>query len=166
MMNVNNTVDIAYGWEDTIIADPVEWTPLPEGEYDFEVINFKRAQYQPKPGAKMPPCNMANLEIMLHGPTGTRKIQHSLFLHSKTEGLLSAFFTSIGQKKKGEPLRMNWPAVVGSKGRAKVIIDKYTSTRGEELLSNKITRFLEPETAPAPQQGQQTGSWQDGGQGF
>ena len=46
-------------------------------------------------------------------------MKHNLFLHSSTEGMLSAFFGAIGQKKHGEPLRMNWN-ILGAKGVARI----------------------------------------------
>ncbi|MDK7260530.1 hypothetical protein QP450_07255, partial [Gardnerella vaginalis] len=55
---------------------------------------------------------------MIETPEGITFATHNLFLHSRTEGLLSAFFGAIGQKKHGEPLRMNWNSVIGSVGVA------------------------------------------------
>ena len=34
--------------------------------------------------------------------------------------MLSAFFGAIGQKKHGEPLRMNWNSVIGAKGVCRI----------------------------------------------
>ena len=81
-------------------------------------------------------------------------VTHNLFLHRKCEGLLCAFFTSIGQRKHGETLRPNWQAVVGATGRCKVGIHEWTGNDGQKRQSNEITRFLEPvagaqQTAPA-----------------
>lgn len=79
-------------------------------------------------------------------------IKHNLFLHSKCEGLLCAFFTAIGQRKHGEKISMNWNAVPGSRGRCKIKIRNWKSTNGNEIQSNEIVRFYEPEegqkTAP------------------
>ncbi len=41
---------------------------------------------------------------------------HRLYLHTKTQGLLGAFFESIGQCKRGETFRPRWNEVVGAKG--------------------------------------------------
>ena len=59
------------------------------------------------------------------------------------EGLLSTFFRGIGQKKKGEPLRMNWPSVPGSTGRCKIGTRTYT---GNEY--NDIKKFYPKDEAP------------------
>lgn len=63
---------------------------------------------------------------------------------------MSSFFIAIGQKKHGEPLKMNWNSAVGARGKCKVYIDKWTSNNGNEMQSNKIRRFLEP-TENTPQ---------------
>ena len=94
---------------------------------------------------KLPKCPKAELEIELTGPEGTTRVNHNLFLHQKTEGLLSAFFISIGLKKHGEPLAMNWNAVPGAHGRCKVKIREWTNDKGEVKQSNQIERFLDPE---------------------
>ena len=100
----------------------------------------------------LPPCNKATIHIKIDGPTGSVTLKHSLFLHSKTEGLLSAFFAAIGQKKKGEPLRMNWAKVIGSKGLCK--ISQYQGDDGN--IYNEVKRFLPSEDR------QESSGWQPG----
>ena len=73
-------------------------------------------------------------------------LTHNLFLHSRVEGLLSAFFTSVGLKKKGESLRMNWQAVPGCKGRLKLGIRNYQKD-GENRTINEIKQFYPKETS-------------------
>lgn len=132
-----------FGWDDEIEKDSNEWVLLPEGDYDFTVTAFERGRHQGSD--KLPPCNKAILTLKVEGKEGTTTITHNLFLHSKTEGMLSAFFCAIGQKKYGEKLRMNWQNVIGAKGRCKVYIDKWKGKDGEEKQSNKIKRFYDPE---------------------
>lgn len=153
-----------FGWDDTIEKDGGgEFVLLPEGDYDFTVKNFERARWAGS--EKMPACNQAKLEITVHSPEhGDVTVFHNLFLHSKTEGLLSNFFAGIGQKKKGEPLKMNWNIVRGKKGRLKLGTRKY-QYQGEERVSNEIKRFYSYEElgvgSPAPQQqGYQQQSYQ------
>lgn len=131
------------GWDDEIENDGADFILLPEGDYDFTVTGFTRARHGGS--AKLPPCNKAELSLLIVTPEGQTTIKHNLFLHTKTEGLLCAFFTSIGQRKHGEKLKMNWNAVIGAKGRCKVFIDKYTNDKGEERQNNKIQKFYEPE---------------------
>lgn len=59
--------------------------------------------------------------------------------------MISAFFSSIGQKKKGEKVKMNWNAVIGATGRCKVVIRKWNGDDGEERKSNDIKKFYPKE---------------------
>lgn len=143
-------IERELGWDDQIENDNPEFTILPKGDYDFEIIEFERARH---PGSeKLPPCNKAIVTVQCRGADGiTTNIKHNLFLHTKTEGLLCQFFTAIGQRKKGEKITMNWNKVVGAKGRCKLGIRKWTSNKGEERTMNQIEKFYEyePENKPA-----------------
>ena len=136
-----------YGWEDMITDEGSEWIPLPEGDYDFTVKKVERARYQGSD--KMPPCNMAKVTVNVTGEAGSAEITENLFLCNKLEWKLSQFFLSIGLKKHGEPLKMNWPAAIGRTGRCRVYIDSYVKKNGSQGQSNKIDKFLPPEDKPA-----------------
>lgn len=153
MADMNTGYELS--WDGPIEKDN-EFTLLQEGEYDFEVLSFERARHAGS--EKLPPCPKAVLTIKLTSQEGQSNIiQHNLFLHSTTEGMLCAFFTAIGQRKHGERVNMNWNAVPGSRGRCKVGIRKWTGKDGQEMQSNQITRFLEPAAAPAQPGGFQPG---------
>lgn len=134
-------------WDDTITKDASEFILLPEGDYNFTVESFERGRHTGSD--KLPACNKAILTLRIDTPEGTARIMHNLFLHSKTEGMLSAFFTCIGQKKKGEPLKMNWSQVPGSSGRCKVEIHSYKNKDGEDKQNNNIKRFYPKDEGPA-----------------
>lgn len=139
--------DRELGWDDQIENDGPDFEVLPEGDYDFEVTAFERGRH---PGSdKLPPCNKATISIEIKGAAGQTTIKHNLFLHTKTEGLLCAFFVGIGQRKHGEKLTMNWNNVIGSKGRCKVAIRKWKKDDGTEMTSNEIKKFYEPSAPPA-----------------
>lgn len=131
-----------FGWDDVIEKDGEDFVVLPAGDYDFEITGFERGRHEGS--EKLPPCNKAMLSIKIVSGTDTTTIKHNLFLHSKTEGLLCAFFTSIGQRKKGEKLQMNWNNVIGSRGRCKLTVREWTSENGEKKQSNQINKFYEP----------------------
>lgn len=136
----------ALDWDDSIEKDGGDFILLPEGDYDFKVEKFERARH---PGsAKLPPCNKAILTISIEGAEGTATLIHNLFLHTKTEGMLSAFFSAIGQKKKGEKVNMNWAIVPGSTGRCKVGIRDWTNNEGKTMQSNEIKKFYPKEDKP------------------
>lgn len=117
-----SSMEREFEWDDTIEKDS-DYVVLPEGDYEFVVESVERARH---PGSeKLPPCNKAIVKLRIDSQYGTAIIDHNLFLHTKTEGMLSAFFTAIGQKKKGEKLKMNWGNVPGSTGRVHVKPKQY-----------------------------------------
>lgn len=125
--------DRELGWDDTIQQDSTEGILLPPGDYIFEVQKFERARYTPGPNSKLPPCNMAKLELKITTDQGDAMVFNNLYLHTSTEGLLSAFFSAIGQKRKGEPLRMNWNLVTGAKGAVKIKNREYNDKKYNEV---------------------------------
>lgn len=133
-------------WDSQIENDSPDFVILPEDDYDFEVIDFERGRHNGS--EKLPPCNKAIVHIKVEGKEGISVIRHQLFLHSITEGMLCAFFTGIGQRKKGEKVTMDWNAVVGSCGRAKVGVRKWKNDEGKEMVFNEIKKFYEPAEGP------------------
>lgn len=119
-----NQSEHELGWDDEIVKDS-SYTVLTPGEYWFIVESFERARHTPSAQNtnpnKLPACNKAVLKLKVVTNDGNEAtLTHNLFLHSRTEGMISAFFGAIGQKKHGEPLRMNWQSVIGQVGVAKV----------------------------------------------
>lgn len=161
-------IEREYDWDDEIVKDS-DFTLIPEGDYNFTVVAFERGRHEGS--NKLPPCNKAIVTLRIALPDGsTQELKHNLFLHSKCEGLLSAFFTAIGQKRKGEPLRMNWGAVIGSTGRCKITIRTWQNSYGEDMQSNEVKKFYPPEDNAAqqtasvpPQNTPQTAPAQPGG---
>ena len=150
-MNENTIEERELGWEDTIQKDAPEFEPLPEGDYEFTVESFERGRHNGS--EKLPPCNKAILKLRVKGTDGREvTVTHNLFLHTRNASMLSAFFESIGQKKKGEPLRMNWQRVPGSKGKLKLGVHKYINKDGQERTSNDVKRFY-PYEGPKYQAG-------------
>lgn len=140
---MSETMDRELGWNDSIEKDAGEYILLPAGEYDFVVESFERGRHAGS--EKLPPCNKAILKIRIDTNEGTARIDHQLFLHTKTEGLLSAFFSSIGLKDKGQRVVMNWNLVPNATGRCKIKIENWTDRDGNERQSNRIERFLPKE---------------------
>lgn len=139
--------DREFNWDDIIENDAGEYTLVPDGDYDFKVLSFERERH---PGsAKLPPCNKAVLNIEVTSPQGKATIRHNLFLHSKCEGLLCAFFSAIGQRKRGEKFQMNWNSITGATGRCKVKIHTWTKDDGSQGQSNEISKFYEKEEKPS-----------------
>lgn len=144
---MDNNLDRALDWGDTIEKDSNEFILLPEGDYNFVVESFERGRHNGS--EKLPPCNKAILKLRIDTDKGTAILTHNLFLHTKTEGMLSAFFEAIGQKKKGEKISMNWNLVPGATGRARIGIQTYKGKDGDDRQSNNIKKFYPKENKPA-----------------
>lgn len=132
-------------WDSEINKEGPEFVLLPEGDYNFTVESYERGRH---PGSdRLPACNKATLHLKVKGSDGVEiSLDHNLFLHQKTEGFLSEFFTAIGQKKPGEKIKMNWNKVPGSTGRLKLGIHTWKNKDGEERKSNQVSKFY-PKTA-------------------
>lgn len=139
---MSNTGNGAMNWDATIQNDST-FQVLPAGEYKFTVIAFERGWHNGS--ANLDPCNKAVLTIRLEGEGGATTLTHNLFLHTKTEGLLSAFFIAVGLRKHGEAMKMDFPKSIGRSGRCKVSVRTWTGNDGQPRESNQIDRFLEPE---------------------
>lgn len=126
-------------WDDEITDETGSFEPLPEGDYSFTVAKIERARSSG--GGKLPPCNMAKVTLTVHGAENDRDITENLVLHSSLEWKLSQFFLSIGLKKHGEPLRMNWTAATGKTGNCHVGVRTFKRKDGGEGTSNEIVRL-------------------------
>ena len=141
MADINNNQNMMMDWNDSIENDGQEFVLLPEGDYNFVVTGFERGRFPG--GAKVPACNKASITVQVSAPEGVSTVKFDLLLYRSLEWRISAFFRSIGQKKHGEKLTMDWNKVIGSKGRAHFKQRSYTNNQGEEKFTNDISRFLD-----------------------
>lgn len=142
-----NNQGYAYDWDSTIEKDAEQYTLLAPGNYPFEVMSLERGRHDGS--TRLPACPKATLKLLVSGRDAdgnecATTVTHPLFLHSTREASLSAFFASIGLKKKGEQLVMRWD-IIGATGFAKVIVEDYVDKNGEPRQSNKIKYFYSPE---------------------
>jgi len=132
-------------WDDEIENDNA-YEVLPEGDYRFRVQRFERARH---PGsAKIPPCKKAALTLDVSNSANTGTVTANLLLHKSLEWKLCQFFTSIGQRRHGERLHMNWNAVPGASGVCHIGIRKWTGSDGKEHEGNEVAEFYDPAEAP------------------
>lgn len=137
--------DYELSW-DSEISKESEFELLPAGTYKFTVQSVERGRFAGS--EKMNACPSATMSLKLSGPDGTEgTVQDTLYLNSKAEWKLSQFFTSIGQKKKGETLRMNWNLVPGSSGELELTVNEYTAKDGSQKKNNRVGKYL-PKEAP------------------
>ena len=148
-MSEYNSTPRELGWDDEIQRDDSPFQLLPEGDYNFTVKKFERARHSGS--EKIPACNKAILTVAVSSGDISGEVLTKLFLHTQFEWKLCQFFTSIGQRRHGETLRMNWGAVSGATGVCHVGVRKWTGNDGKERESNEITEFYDPEKVPEVQ---------------
>lgn len=143
-MEENGYMGGALDWNSEIVKDD-EYELLPEGTYDFTIESFERGQFEGSD--KMSRCPKAELSLTIISPNSGRavRVMDTLFLHSKAEWRLSQFFSAIRDKKKGEPLRMNWNNVPGASGRVEIFINTYKKKDGSTGESNRVKKYLPKE---------------------
>lgn len=163
----NNNFEREFSWDDTIQKDS-EFVLLPEGLYWFTVKNYDRGRHTPNPQnpGKLPACPKATVYLQVVANEGETELRHNLFLHSSTEGMLSAFFGAIGQKRKGEPLRMDWNSIVGKSGVCKVGIREYNGNKYNEVKSMIYAEDVDYTKVLNAQPGQAQGYQTQPQQGF
>lgn len=143
-MAMAEDLGMALDWNSEIKQE-AEFELLPEGVYDFTVELMERGHFGGS--EKMAPCPSANITLILKDPISGKggKVFDTLYLSSKAEWRISQFFISIGQKKKGEPLKPNWNTLPGSTGRLELTVNKYKDKNGNEKENNRVGRYLPKE---------------------
>ena len=155
----------AFDWEDEAIVQDSQFELLPEGEYDYEVVGFKRERFDGS--KKMAACPIAVLTLRCTSPKASGTGFCRLFLNSKVVWRITAFFKSCGLMRPDTPEGTRFPMtlfeqVIGCTGRVKVTITK-SESNGRTYENNEFTFVVPKVGAQAPQQPRQQ-SW--GGQGF
>lgn len=136
-------------WDDAIEKDGDEYIVLPEGDYPFKVVSFERGRFQG--GEKIPACPEAVLTLEVEYNGETVRVVDRLKLHKSLEWKLASFFRSIGLKKHGERLVMDWSKVPGAEGRGHFKPRKYKNDNGEEREANNLAKYLDYDEAKMPQ---------------
>jgi len=128
-----------FDWDSEINNESSDYILLPEGDYDFTVEKFERGTFDGS--EKLPPCKKAIVTFTIWGENDKISITENFLLCAQLEWKLSALFLSVGMKKHGEPLKMNWSGLPGQKGRCRLFIDDFTKKDGTQGHSNKIKKF-------------------------
>jgi hypothetical protein len=137
-LNTTNTYEGALDWNSEIEETYLD---LPNGTYDFTVVELERGHYEPKPDGKIKePCPQVKVYVEVKDPNSDQKakINTLLILHTRTKGLLCNFFRSIGVMKKGESLKMDWN-VIGKTGKLKLSHNDKNYMQIEKFLSPEET---------------------------
>ena len=143
----------ALGWEDEV--EEKKRILLPEGVYPFHVESFDREQHNGT--TKMPPCNVANVHMVINYNGNDVQIDKKLFLLS-TNGQLFAFFRAIGaQALPDGRIKMDWSKVPGATGYVEI---NHRSYNGQDY--NNIKSFVDPSKQASTQPTQPQQGWQGG----
>ena len=156
----------AFTWEDEAEVQDSQFELLPEGEYDYEVVGFKRERFAGS--SKMAACPIAVLTLRCTSPKASGTGFCRLFLNSKVVWRITAFFKSCGLMRPDTPEGTRFPMtlfeqVIGCTGKVKVTITKSEGANGKTYENNDYQFVIPRAGAQAPQQPQQQ-SW--GGNGF
>ena len=128
-------------WNSTIEDDGNGYVLLDEGDYDFTVTGFERGRHNGS--AKIPACNKAIVTLSIDTPNGVAEIKENFILYKTLEWKISAFFRSLGLKKHGERLTMDWDHVLGAAGRAHIIQRDYVGNDGTNRKANNVGYFMD-----------------------
>lgn len=121
-------------------SNEYNFSALPPGNYDFEVISHEKTFSKNN-------NPMVNLVLRLTDGNNEGYARTQLTLVKSAEWKLSQFFRSIGLKKHGERIQMNWDKVDGAKGRLKNKNRTFKGRDGDEVAVNDIDRFYDPQPA-------------------
>lgn len=155
-----------YDWDSEINNESSDFVLLPEGDYDFTVEKFERGTFDGSD--KLPACKKAIVTFTIWGAEDKISVTENFPLCSKLEWKLSSLFLSVGMKKHGEPLRMNWTGLVGQKGRCHVFTEP---SKNSDKLFNKIKKFyaydedvqtIKPASQPVQYNTTSSSGWQAG----
>lgn len=134
---------MVFDWDDEIQDDGEQrdFVTLEEGDYEFEVTKFERGHYTPKAGAKTPACNQASMTLKVSTDEGDCYITDNFPLAATMEWKISAFFRSVGLKKHGEKLKMQWKDSIGLKGKAHIVQSEGTKSG---IVFNNVGYYIDP----------------------
>lgn len=133
--------DFINSWTWQIKDDGTEFKPLKPGIYPARISRFEQGEHLGS--AKIPPCPKAILTLAVDSGNGSVDVKTTLLVHRKMEWKLSEFFRSIGRKRHGEPLQMDWSDLVGQKLLVKIGPRSYVGSDGETHVANNVERFLD-----------------------
>lgn len=149
MIDQNNLA--AFNWDDEVENTGHEFEIMPAGDYEFTVTGFTRGWYDPKQGAKLPPCAQAELELTFNWTNGngaarTNKLTYKLQLCQSVSWKIFQFFQSVGLlPEDAKQTKFPWNAVMGKKGIAAV---EQTVSQKNNKTYNNVDKVYVPSSRP------------------
>ena len=126
---------------DILDTDGNDYILIPTGEQIFTVTHKEFDQY---PGsANLPPCEKVIITLAVDMETGRGYARVDIPLCTSMKWKLAAFFRSIGLKKHGEAMKMDWNLVEGRQGAAIFETREYQTRSGQTRTINSVASFLD-----------------------
>lgn len=138
-----------FDWDSEISADGQDFSPLPEGDYVFEVTDLKKEYFSGS--AKLPACPRAAMTLKVYSEDMSRSVTvyEGLLLCAKMEWRVSGFLRCVGMKKHGQKVRPNWDHMIGASGVAHFKVEDYTGKDGTTRQRNHLDTYIDKDgTAP------------------
>lgn len=136
----------ALDWAEELIA-PEEHAKviLDEGEYAFDVTEFKRGRFAGSD--KICACPQAEVTLNVYGiGCSGVPIKERFPLNNKMLWKLVPFLKAIGlvdsDLQDGDKFKVAWDKVQGAHGACYVEPDSFVGSDGNEVQVNRITRYL------------------------
>lgn len=130
----------AIGWDDEVSepenqnAEKEDFVVLPDGQYPFVVNKVERGTF--KGSAKLPPCNMVKVGIIVDGDDAGRSyVNARFFMHTKMLFRIFQFLEAVGLHKKGDGAKtIPWSKVTkGLTGHCAVKTHVYNGEQYSEV---------------------------------
>jgi hypothetical protein len=138
--------------------DSSDFKLLPEGIYPFAVKSYEIAYYNGNKSGSIGACPQINLELAVGTGINSTDYTEKLILDSSLLWKIASFFVSIGLRKRGERFEVDWDATVGRGGWLELKVREYIKNKGERAgekgYANDIARFLKPDDAAIPADGE------------
>lgn len=143
-MAETNDMGVALGWDDEIEVSENEFEPVPDGDYEFEVVSVERSYFNGS--AKMAPCPVAKVQVRLLDDGRGAHLFERFLLSSKLSWKISDFFKCVGMRRpdagRDEKLKMDWMGAIGRRGRLTVGTREYNGK-----VYNEVTKWHKPAQA-------------------
>lgn len=127
-------------WNSEFANEGKEFTVLPKNTVvEFTVTDFQRTKTQKGD-------YMAKLALKCETAEGlSATLRENLVLLRSCEWKICQFFTCVGLRKHGDRGTLKWDSVLGSRGKAKLGVEKWQGRDGKFYDGNVIKEYLEPE---------------------
>jgi len=137
-------------YNSTIAIEENEYVLLQPGTYQFTVDRVEYGRYEPNPQrpGKLPECPKVTVFIHVDTPEGRAFLQNNFFIHASTQGMITAYFRSLGMIPEGaKSYTMDWNGSIGKTGFVKTSVRLYNG-----IEYNQVDRFVKLSPSAQTQQ--------------